>query len=88
MPNDHSDGKFHWTSSSGQELVLPSLRRIKAGKLRKYRKLEGDDYVFTLLEDMCDEDTLAQLDDLDAEEFNQLAEKWASEMGESSGSST
>lgn len=80
--------QFHWTSPDGVEIVLPRLGKIKAAVLRRHRTKVGDDYVFSLLEDIADEATMAQVDDLDADDLNDLAEKWTSTLGESSRSST
>jgi hypothetical protein len=80
--------QFHWTSTSGVEIVLPRLGKIKASLLRKHRTKVGDDYVFSMLEDLADDETLAKIDDLDADELNELAEKWTDTMGGSSRSST
>lgn len=74
---------FKWTAPEGDTIELPSLRRLKAGTIRKYRKLGGDDYMFTLLEELLDEKTLARIDDLDASDFNEMCEKWSAELGES-----
>lgn len=82
--------KFHWTSSDGVEIVLPRMDNIKAGIIRRHRKEEGVDFLFSLLEEISDEEMLAKLDDLDTADLNALAEKWqaGATPGESSGSST
>jgi hypothetical protein len=87
-----ANGKFTWTAPSGAVIVLPSARHLRAGVLRKIRNLEGLDAAFTLLESVLDEDTLAAVDALKVEEFNDLFQAWQDAAGtslpESSGSST
>lgn len=81
--------KFRWTSPAGVEIVLPPMRGIKAGILRRHRKEEPVDFIFSVLEETSDDDMLAKLDDLTFEELNDLGEKWqeGATLGESSGSS-
>lgn len=82
--------KFHWTSPTGVEIVLPHLSKIKGGLLRKYRKLDEMDMVFSIIEDVVDDETLVKLDDLDQEELQNFMKDWqaGASVGESSGSST
>lgn len=82
--------KFHWTAPSGAEIVVPYMDKIKVGVIRKARNLDETDAVFTIIESVADEATLALIDDLDSSELNDFAEAWqkAEPLGESSGSST
>jgi hypothetical protein len=82
--------KFHWTAPNGTEIVVPYMDKIKVGVIRKARHLDDTDAVFTIIEAVCDEATLAAVDDLDSSELNDFAEAWqkAERLGESSGSST
>ena len=83
--------QFHWTSPAGVEIVLPHANRIKGGVLRKYRKLEPVDFMFSILEDIGDDATIAKLDDLEIRDLEVLFNEWqqaAGGLGESSGSST
>lgn len=82
--------KFHWTTPSGAEIVLPRIDQIKTGVIRKVRNLSETDQMFTLLEEIADEATLALIDDLTGSELEAMAEAWQKEVpvGESSGSST
>lgn len=82
--------KFHWTSPAGVEITLPHLSKIKGGMIRKYRKLPELDMMFSILEELVDADTLAQIDDLEQTDMNELFLAWqkaGASMGESSGSS-
>lgn len=82
--------KFHWTSPDGVEITLPRLDQIKAGVLRRNRTKDPVDMLFSILEDVGDDETLAKVDDLSMPALNSLMEKWQAEvsLGESSGSST
>lgn len=83
--------KFHWTSPSGVEIVLPHMNKIKAGIVRRYRRSDPVDFIFSVLEEVADEVMLAKADDLDADEINSLFEAWqkaGASVGESAGSST
>lgn len=82
--------KFHYTSPEGVEIVLPHIDKIKGGLIRKYRKLPEIDMMFSILEDLVDEPTLAKIDDLDQTDLNALFLAWqkaGASVGESSGSS-
>lgn len=82
--------QFHWTSPDGIEITLPHVSKIKAGVLRKSRKLNELDFVFTVIEAVADEANLAKIDELGADEINDLFGEWqqAATLGESSGSSS
>lgn len=79
--------KFHWTSPSGVEITLPHMNKMPAGVIRKHRKSEPVDFVFSVLEDVSDEATIAEVDKLSLPEVNDLFEAWqgaAASVGESS----
>lgn len=83
--------KFHWTSESGVEIVLPHMNKIKAGTIRRHRKSEPIDFIFSILEEVADDAMLAKADDLGTDEINDLFAKWqesGANVGESAGSST
>jgi hypothetical protein len=82
--------KFHWTSPEGVEISLPRMDKIKAGIIRRHRKEEPTDFIFSVLEETADAETLAKVDDLDTTDLNTLVEKWqaGASVGESAGSST
>ena len=81
--------KFKWTSNTGTEIVLPRMDQIKAGVLRKHRKEDPVDFMFSIVEAAADDDTLAKLDDLDVNDLNACFEAWQAEVspGESGRSS-
>ena len=83
--------KFHYKAESGAEITLPRLAGVKAGVIRRHRKSDPVDFIFSILEDVTDEATLALVDDLSTTELNDMFEKWQGDgggLGESSGSST
>lgn len=86
-----STEQFHWTAPNGDEIVLPHISKIKGGLLRKYRKLNEADMMFSIVEDIASEETVAQIDDLEMGDMNKLFEAWQKAsvaVGKSSGSST
>lgn len=83
--------KFHWTSPDGVEIVLPHMNKIKAGILRKHRKSDPIDFIFSVLEDVADDKMIERVDDLDMGDIDSLFAAWqeaGASLGESSGSST
>ncbi len=83
--------KFHWTSPAGVEIVLPHMNKIKAGILRRHRKSDPVDFIFSVLEDVSDEAMIAKVDELDMGDIDDLFGEWqkaGASVGESSGSST
>lgn len=83
--------QFHWTSPGGIEIVLPHMNKIKAGIIRRHRKSEPVDFIFSVLEEVSNDEMLARADDLEADDINSLFEAWqkaGANVGESAGSST
>lgn len=88
----HKSKTFTWTSPDDEKITLPAMGSIKAGVLRRHRKEDPIDFIFSVLEEVGDEATLAQVDDLESTDLNALVEAWQEDgqatVGESSGSST
>lgn len=82
--------KFHYSTPDGGEIVLPHVSKIKSGLIRKYRKLEEMDMIYSIIEDLVDDDTLAKLDELEQGQLEDFMTKWqaGASVGESAGSST
>lgn len=84
--------KFHYKTEAGDEIVLPKFKTVPAGVIRRARKESPAEQVFTVLETLADEATLARVDELEAGEFNRFIEAWQQDskvtMGESSASSS
>lgn len=59
-----------------KEIVLPSLSYLKPGLVRKIRRLNDVDRMYTLFEEVLSPEELEILDDLDPEEFRKLQEGW------------
>lgn len=82
--------QFHWTSPEGAEITLPRMDKIKTGIIRRHRKEEPTDFIFSVLEETADEAMLAKVDELSTADLNDLVEKWQAgvSVGESVSSST
>lgn len=83
--------KFHHTLPDGHELVLPRFENVPVGVIRKTRRLDQADQVFTILEEIMTPTDLEHVDTLDRAEFNELVKAWREgssiQPGESSASS-
>lgn len=80
VPQDHKksgdESMFHWTAPDGTNITLPRLESLQAGQLRKYRKLEETDQLFSILEDELSKSELAKVDALTVVELNQMYAAW------------
>jgi len=72
---------FEYTLNDGTLITLPRFDSVKPGVIRKIRKLSDVDQFFTVLETLADADTLAIIDDLEQEEFQNLQEAWFKHSG-------
>jgi hypothetical protein len=81
---------FHWTSPEGVEITLPHMDKIKSGIIRRHRKEEPVDFIFSVLEAVGDAATIDKCDNLDTSDLNDLFEKWnaGASVGESQRSSS
>lgn len=81
---------YRYTTPSGYVIELPSLADLKFGLVRKIRRNSEAEQMFQLVEELCDDDALAQLDDLTQTEFADFANGWREfsniDVGESSAS--
>lgn len=84
--------KFHHQLEDGREIVLPHMKNIKVGIIRKLRNEDETGQMFGILEAIADPDTIAIIDDLDGSHLATLMEAWheASKvtMGESPASAS
>ena len=84
--------KFHYTTEAGKKISLPKFKNIPVGVIRKVRKESQVEQMFTILEAVTDEATIAKVDALGSEELGQLIQAWQEDskvnMGESEASST
>jgi len=83
--------KFHHTLPDGHELVLPKMENVPLGVIRKTRRLERTDQIFTLLEELLPEADLEHVDKLDRGGFEALMTAWKGastvDLGEAGASS-
>jgi hypothetical protein len=77
---------FHFTGADGADYTLP--KTIKGGLLRKIRKLDSGDAMFTLFELVADEKTNAAIDEMEGPAIGDMYNEWMQGMssGESSSS--
>lgn len=81
---------FHYTTRAGAALTLPRFDQLPFGVVRRLRHQEPTEQVFSLIEEVCDEGTLAVVDTLTTQEITDLYTAWQREgqvsQGESSAS--
>ncbi|WP_280246155.1 hypothetical protein [Nocardia abscessus] len=63
------------------EIELPSLSYLKPGLVRRLRRLNGTDQMYTLLEEVLDKDALDLIDEMDPDEFDAMREAWHKHSG-------
>ena len=92
-PQDHKRPKAETASEpfsfehNGESFTLPPASSIKAGMLRRFRKLDDLDVAFSILEEIADDEALAALDDMGIAEFNEVVSDWQSHIGVDPGKS-
>lgn len=90
-PQDHKRPKAETVNEpfefkhDGEVYTLPPASAIKAGMLRRFRKLDDLDIAFSLIEELAEPDALAALDDMPLEEFNQTLSDWQESIGATPG---
>ncbi len=75
---------FVHTFGEGEDafsVTLPSLSYLKPGLVRKVRRLANIDAMYTVLEIELDADTLAQLDEVDPDDFEAMLDAWNKHSG-------
>ena len=82
-----SDERFDYDAPAGH-VSVPSLAKVKIGLLRKLRKLDEQELAFSMLESLCDEASLAVIDEMDADEFGEFMAAWQEFSGVSVGESS
>lgn len=60
----------------GDTYTLPARTEITAGMMRRHRTEAELDFMFSLLEETCDKDTLAALDAKTLDELNEIVGDW------------
>lgn len=79
VPEDND--LFRYELEDGTEIVLPKFNSVKPGVIRKIRKLSDVDQFFTVLEELADEETLAVVDNLTQEVFQDVQLAWFKHAG-------
>lgn len=84
--------QFTW-ERNGHKVTLPPPSKIKAGVIRRASKMDGDlNQIFSVIESIADEESLATIDDMEIDELNEMFIAWqahgGASLGESQGSST
>lgn len=81
--------KFQYTAAeSGVKIALPKFKHLPVGLVRKARGLSQVEQIFTVVEAVADEKTLAEIDKLTTEEFNAFVAEWQKDSGVTQGEST
>ena len=87
-PQDHkksvAEDVFEF-EHGGETHTLPRFGSWSAGLVRRVRKLSDVDASFTILEEVADPETLAVIDSMPLERFNELQQEWAEHAGVSLG---
>jgi len=67
---------FTWTSPDGKSVTLPSLNSVPGGVLRRHRKLEELDFLFSVLEDVATDEQIEAVDAVGLGDLNNLFAAW------------
>ncbi|MFZ1361461.1 MAG: hypothetical protein WAS05_00805 [Candidatus Nanopelagicales bacterium] len=65
----------------GATVSLPKMDKLPVGVLRKVRKLDQADQMFTLLEELLTDEELSLVDKLDSTGLEDLMRAWNSDAG-------
>ena len=76
-----SSDNFVFETAEGTVLTLPSLAKIKPGLIRKIRRMNDVDQLFTILETILTDDELTVVDEMEYDEFERLNDEWAEHSG-------
>lgn len=92
-PQDHKSKTFDYTFDDGRKVTLPRFADVMTfGRVRRLRHLPESEQFFCAVEEVCDDATLAALDQMTAAETEAFMAAWQEDsganLGESSGSST
>lgn len=79
---------YTYEAKDGSKITLPSMGDIPSGVLRKNRKLDEVDFVFTLVEETADQAAIDALDKLPSSELEDLFAGWQKDAGASVGESS
>jgi len=71
-----AEKKFTYTTRDGSVIEMLSADAIPAGALRRNRNKSEVDFMFSVVEDIMDEDSLEVLDRMPVSEVGELFQKW------------
>ncbi|MBF6459802.1 hypothetical protein IU433_12220 [Nocardia puris] len=69
------------------EVSLPSLTYLKPGIVRRVRRMDNIDAMYTVMELLLDPDVLELIDEMDPEDYEELLAAWREHSGLSLGES-
>lgn len=78
-PQDHrpkaEDARFEFDAGGETYVGKPTQKTLTPGFVRANRKLDGIDWLFTVLEALFDDDALAVIDGMSRNRFHELQEE-------------
>lgn len=76
--------------TNGKKITLPDFKSLPVGVVRRARKLDPEEAMWAILEDVLDEKEIAILDSMGLDEFGAAISGWSqgAAVGESSESSS
>mgnify|MGYP007087611768 CR=1 FL=1 len=80
--------RFHYTLEDGREIVLPHFKNLPFGVVRKLRKEDEAEQLFSLVEQVADDNALAIIDTLGMSEIETLFAAWQKDSGVTVGESS
>ena len=72
---------------NGEAFTLPPASQMKAGMIRRFRKLDDLDMAFSILEEIASPEALEAMDDMALEDFNTVMADWQVHIGVTPGKS-
>lgn len=85
QPRDHQSATFTH-EVHGVKVTVPSFSSVMTfGRARRLRALPQEEQVFTIMEEICDDEQLAVLDQMTTEETEAFFTAWQAASGASLG---
>lgn len=79
---------FTYKAESGDTIKIKKFKHLPVGLIRKIRTKSNVDQMFTVIEAVANDATLAIIDEMDTDEFNAFTTAWQKDSGISVGEST
>nr|DAP03079.1 MAG TPA: hypothetical protein [Caudoviricetes sp.] len=73
--------KFVYEVSPRKKITLPKFGQVPFGVIRKSRKMDPEEQFYFMFEELLDEQGLAVLDSLTADQVADLMDSWQNEAG-------